>query len=524
MKHISLFLFFFVFFCISSQDYYESPEFWQDLNIYFIVTDRFNNGDKNNDNFDKGEYNPLDIDYYHGGDFKGLIEKLDYLEKMAVKAIWITPQIFNQWISPPYGKNRYSGYHGYWAYDFYQIDPHLGTLEDYKNLVKECHKRGIYVIQDIVCNHMGDFISEDSKNENIGGYPEKAAKPFDDKKYFHFNGKTIYETGFGGTLDDLRTEDPYVKDELIKIFKYWIKEADIDGYRIDTVKYVNFDFWVDFCREIRSYANSLGKKNFIIFGENYEYDYVKNYKYSDAEASQGRYTGTDQNPIFNSMLDFSFTGIVTSVIAGTSIAGPLINDKPQYGSFNLIVEKYSNENFLEYYTDESRNQLVTFIDNHDMTRFLHTSKANSNINKLKLALILLYTLPGLPCLYYGTEQAFDQPWGKKGKSVGTNNRQDMWDSKFDTNNKLFKFTQNLIKLRNNEKSLQRGIFKNYIVDDENGLFVFQRDYLNPNNENEIIYIALNRNNKTQTVTIENKKYTILKEGFIIVKNNKIIYK
>lgn len=162
-----------------AQTYTPSPADWARLSIYFLVLDRFANGDPTNDDLGHGEFNPEEADFYHGGDLKGLIEKLDYIQSLGATAIWVTPVVQNQGLSPTYGRSRHSGYHGYGAHDFYKVDPHFGDLELLKTMVREAHRRGISVILDIVVNHMGDYSSEDGKILVQDGIPNAPAIPFD---------------------------------------------------------------------------------------------------------------------------------------------------------------------------------------------------------------------------------------------------------------------------------------------------------------------------------------------------------
>jgi glycosidase len=488
-----------------AQSYYPSPSDWAQQSIYFLVLDRFANGDTSNDDLGKGEYNPEDVDFYHGGDIQGMIDKLDYLKSLGITAIWHTPVVHNQWLSPTYGRSRYSGYHGYWAYDFYNVDPHFGTLELYKKFVQEAHRRGIYVIQDIVVNHMGDFYSEDGKVLVQDGFPNRPAPPFAEvekaQHYFNFNGTTLYTRGFGNTLDDLKTTNPEVRRKLIDIFKFWIRETNIDGYRIDTVKYVECEFWLEFIPEILAYARSLGKNNFIIFGEVYDYDNLVAFKLDEADASVAAYTWQGEASLFPSMLDFSVSAAITKTIVGTTLAGSPLNREGQplpgrLGSFQLIADRFRTEvNLL--YSAQAVSQRITFIDNHDMPRFLHATKANGDWKKLQLALLLLYTLPGVPQLYYGTEQGFVQPRARKGTSWGSENRQDLWDSGYRTDTELFRYVQRLNALRTTRSELARGWFVPLLVDGPYGnLFVYRRSVRN----NQLV-VVINRGTMRQRVEL-----------------------
>lgn len=199
--------------------------------IYFIMTDRFFNGDKSNDyNADKN--NPR---AFHGGDFKGITQKLDYIKSIGATAVWITPVV----------ENEDNGYHGYWAKDFYKTDPHLGTITDLKNLVKEAHKRNIKVIIDYVVNHTGYNTPWLTDGKHEGWFHPK-------KDILNYDDINECENGWLLGLPDLNQENPQVKKYLIDNALWWIKETKIDGMRLDTVKHVPKSFWIDFSKEIKS--------------------------------------------------------------------------------------------------------------------------------------------------------------------------------------------------------------------------------------------------------------------------------
>ena len=132
-----------------------SPD-WQDQIIYFVMTDRFNDGDPTNNDQGAGEYDPADGSKFSGGDLRGIQQKLDYIKGLGATTVWITPPVANQWWDPI---ANYGGYHGYWAQNFMEVDKHFGTLADYKQLSSSLHKAGMYLIQDIVVNHTGNFFS-----------------------------------------------------------------------------------------------------------------------------------------------------------------------------------------------------------------------------------------------------------------------------------------------------------------------------------------------------------------------------
>jgi glycosidase len=330
--------------------FYPSPADWRDENIYFIFTDRFNDGDPSNHNAESSTgapYAPTNSRGINGGDFKGIEKKVDYLKSLGATAIWITPIPLNV---------GGSVYHGYGAQDFYKLAPHLGTLTDLSNMVSACHSRGIKVVLDIVVNHSGDIIgSSDSGYPNFktppAGYTMRYngstqhAPPFNITNavppsftsIFHTNGviqdfsnNTQVEKGELSNLDDFNTELTYVRTNMANIYKYWIQTGDLDGFRIDTVKHVdhgNGGFWNYWCPQIHNFATSIGKSNFFMFGEVYDGSDQKN----------GYYTGTmlSTNFALDATLDYPLYFMVGGIFAsGTG------NTKQIEDHYNAIATYY----------------------------------------------------------------------------------------------------------------------------------------------------------------------------------------
>lgn len=475
--------------------------------IYFVLTDRFADGDSSNNDMGKGEFDPKRLESYHGGDFAGLIQKLDYIEDLGAGAVWVTPPVANQWVSPSYGGLRYMGYHGYWAQDLYDVDAHLGGMEAYKDFIRQAHARGIAVIQDIVCNHLGDFSSSDGKNSRQGGYPEHPAAPFTDQSIegglFHFNGNSTYTREYAN-LDDLNTENPQVIQALIDVYKFWIREADVDGFRVDTASSVPMEFWRVFVPQIVAYAKSLGKDNFIVFGEDYEYDQCVQLRFDGADKGQARYTGTAEAPVFNGMLNFAFCGAATSVFSGSLINGRGWNPPtPRFGSFAQLDGRFSPE-IRALYAGKSADQLVNFLDNHDMMRINAPDKIGGDSGALKLAIGALLTLPGIPCMLYGTEQGFDEPAPIPGGQ--TNRRQDLWDSGYETSNPFYTWTARLNALRRAYPALSRGSYVSRIIDgNEGAAYSFSRIL-----DGQEVLVVMNRSTDIQWI----KPITGIKEDLI----------
>jgi glycosidase len=445
--------------------------FWQRQSIYQIITDRFFNGDPSNDNAD-GNFDPAGHGgtSVHGGDFKGIEEKLDYVKSLGATAIWISPVVLNV----------RGEFHGYAALDFYKVDPHWGTMADLKHLVQAAHARGILVIDDIVVNHGGNLI--DSAD---AGYPEfkyppdgyqlrfrDAARqyppPFDLNatnpaltNLFHNNGfiqnyedTTQLESGELMSLDDFRTETPYVREQMTKIYQYWIEQAGFDGFRIDTVKHVEMGFWQQWCPAIRDFAAAHGNTHFFMFGE------VPH----NSDAKCGSYTGTMGGGNFklDSVLDYTLYFKINSIFAGAN-AGT----KPLADHFRALAANYD---------PTARNRLVTFLDNHDQPRFLSIQGATTD--RLKVALTFLYTTRGVPCLYYGTEQGFNgrkDPWDREDMFAGQFEWGPSRGDNFNLAHPLFQLVAKLNNLRRLYPALQTGEQSNLWSNANGpGLFAYTR--------------------------------------------------
>jgi pullulanase-type alpha-1,6-glucosidase len=421
---------------------------------YFLMADRFANGDPANDagGLTGGRLttglDPTDKGFYHGGDIKGVTQKLDYIKNLGTTAIWLTPSFKNKPVQGA-APNESAGYHGYWITDFTQVDPHLGTNGDLKALIAAAHAKGMKVFFDIITNHTADVINY---SEGLYTYRDKTAYPykdaagnvFDDKAYaekpgfpaldpntsfpYHpvfnapadatakvpawLNDPTNYhnrgDSTFAGEsaeygdfvgLDDLFTEKLNVEQGMEDIYKAWV-DFGVDGFRIDTVKHVNMEFWQKFSPAMLAQARHDGNDKFFMFGEVY-----------DARPSfMSQYTTTGK---LQATLDFGFQAQSVSWVQGK--AGTDLRDL------------YADD---DYYTDTDSNayELPTFLGNHDMGRVAMMLKGASTDNadlmrRVKLADSLMYLTRGQPITYYGDEQGFMGAGGDKDA------RQDMFATK-----------------------------------------------------------------------------------------------
>jgi pullulanase-type alpha-1,6-glucosidase len=413
--------------------------------FYFVMPDRFANGDPGNDTGGiTGDrlatgFDPTDKGFYHGGDLAGLTGKLDYIQGMGTTAIWMTPMFKNKPVQGT-GANASAAYHGYWATDFTQIDPHFGTNAQMAAFIAAAHARGIKVFFDIVANHTADVIDY---AEHQSAYRSKAAFPyvdasgreFDDRDFLDkpfpaltadsfpytptfptaadasvkkpdwLNDVTLYhnrgDSTFAGEnatygdfngLDDLFTENPRVVDGMTRIFESWIDELGIDGYRVDTVKNVNLEFWQRLAPAVQAYAHAHGKPNFFVFGEVFDSDVTVSSTYS----TKGR---------LQAELDFPFQSVARQYAAG---AAPSNLDNVM-----RLGDRYTD-------ADSNAYSLPTFLGNHDMGRIgwmLRSDRPGAAdaeiLGRDELAHDLLYLSRGNPVVYYGDEQGFAGSGGDK---------------------------------------------------------------------------------------------------------------
>jgi alpha-amylase len=390
--------------------------FWQAQNIYQIVTDRFYDGDTSNDNAE-GTYAPSDPYGVHGGDFEGIEQKLDYLKALGATAIWISPIVLN----------TEGQFHGYSAWNFYEVAPHWGSISNLQHLVQAAHSRGLLVIDDIILNHAGDLVTGSGSGYPNFNYPAGYTLGYvnSSKTYpapfnlsptnpsltnlFHnygniqnYNDSNQVTLGWLSGLNDFRTETPYVRTNMAAIYEYWIQQIGFDGFRVDTALEVDMGCWQYFCPAIHAYAAANGDTNFFMFCE----------AFNNSETTVGAYTGTEGGgPFkFDATLDYPlYENAIQSVFA--TVSSPTFQIQNHY-------------NYVDaFYDPASQMQLVTFLDNHDNPRFLSTSEANGDTNRLKVALVFLYTSRGIPSLYYGTEQGFDG-------TTDPNDREDMFAGEF----------------------------------------------------------------------------------------------
>lgn len=489
-----------------------SNSYWQAQSIYQIVTDRFYDGNTNNDNVE-GTYDPGNPTGVHGGDFAGLEQKLDYIKALGATAIWISPIVLN----------TEGQYHGYSAWNYYEVAPHWGSITDLQNVVQAAHARGLKVIDDIVVNHAGDLVTGSGSGWPDYNYPTgytlsyvnanktypapfnlSAANPNLTNLWHNYGNIDTFSStqevvlGWLDGLNDLRTETPYVRTNMINIYEYWINQIGLDAFRVDTVLEVDHGCWQTFCPAIYAftatnipYGATSADTNFFIFGE------VDN----GSESVAGPYTGTKAGgPYeFESTEDYPLYNDLNNVFATLS------------GNTAQIQNHYNN--LQTYYDPGTWAQQVIFLDNQDNPRFLSTSESTGNTNALKIALAFLYSSPGIPSLYYGTEQGFDGTtdpdcredmfageWKDGGGDVeslsapGADN--------FNMTHPLFQWIARLNNFRRLYPAMSLGSYVNQWTNSAGpGLFAYSR-ILN----GQEIFVVLNTASSTQTLPARTLTY------------------
>lgn len=506
---------------------------WRDEVIYQVLIDRFHDADDGNNYLLDRE----NMARYHGGDWRGLEVKLDYLEELGVTTLWISPVIKNIETDA-----NVDGYHGYWAVDLTRPNAHFGNLDDLRSLVRAAHDRDMLVVIDIVTNHMGQLFYYDM---NLNGAPDillqgTGARPqgspvppgFDQSGFTHvteydpdfnpdgiqaftslgpaglapvifpYNAKTGHITpapeifarpetynrkgrtfnyddpqqlltgDFPGGLKDVNTTRCDVKQAMVDSYARWIELTDADGFRIDTVKHVEREFWRYFAQRVRQRLDAQGKQKFFMFGEAFDGN----------DALVGSFTKNDLPE------DPAQVARENSCDDGPAITGDQLDSAfyfPQhYQAFrDVFLDAQSTDRVANLWSNKPINYgteapklsagippykaLVNFMDNHDVARFLYWASQNRTDASPKRqrallhnALLLLFTAEGIPCLYYGTEQEF-----RGGNDPS--NREDMWrplpylgesdpPPAYDVTGPTFLQIKKLIALRRTYKALSHG--------------------------------------------------------------------
>ena len=523
--------------------------------IYFVLPDRFDNGDPVNDRgWLAGDrlvtgFDPAAKGFYHGGDLKGLTRRLDYIQGLGITAIWFAPVFKNKPVQGPKGDES-AGYHGYWVTDFTTIDPHFGTEAEFKAFVDAAHARGIKVYMDIIVNHTADVIQYReagdysyrskadypfSRHGGVNGAPinqgfagdhlagaanwakltdpsfaytpyvpkgeENAKKPawLNNPIYYHNRGNSnwVGESALYGDfvgLDDLATEHPRVVAGMIEIYGSWIDRFGIDGFRIDTARHVNPEFWQAFEPAMMARARARGIPNFHIFAE-----------VATGEIDPGFLARWSHKAHLSAPIDMAFAAAMQQAVSGkigTDKVARLFEDDPLYRG-----------------GEKAALRLPTFLGNHDFGRFsMFVKQANPGISddellaRVMLGHAMMLTLRGVPTIYYGDEQGFVSDGNDQlaredmfPSQVAVYNDNDLIgtdattaQANFDTRHPLYRLIAELSAVRRATPALTGGLQTVRAFSDKPGLLAISR--FDPRTGREVV-LAYNTSGKPLSARI-----------------------
>lgn len=431
--------------------------------LYLIMPDRFANGNPENDVVDGMREKKIDrADSFarHGGDIQGISNHLDYIADLGVTAIWLNPTQENDMES--------GSYHGYAITDYYQIDRRFGSNEDFCALVEKAHEKDLKVVMDMIFNHCGseNYLFKDKPSKEWFNYRSnyvqtsfKTASVMD----IHasaYEKKIATDGWFASVMPDFNQRNRHVARYLIQSSIWWIEYAGINGIRQDTHPYADFDFMSQWCKEVLDEY-----PYFNIVGETW----------------------------LNSNVLVSYWQKDSRLAAPLNSNLPTVMDFPLQALMNQAFDEETGEwggglyKLYDYQTQDlvyaNPMNLLTFLDNHDTSRFAQTDEMAKNLKRYKQAMVFLLTTRGIPQIYYGTEILMT---GDKGKGDGDLRKDFPGGWQGDTRNcfakngrtalenEAFEFTRQLLNWRKGNQVIGKGSLKHYSI--QNGVYVYQREF------------------------------------------------
>lgn len=478
--------------------------------IYFVFLDRFSDGDvTNNTGNNPDTYDPNNLKKYIGGDIRGLINKLPYLKSLGITAIWITPPVDNADNTDVHGG---AGYHGYWGKDFFRVDEHLGTLDDFKELTTKMHSAdyNMKLVLDYAPNHSSgndenEYGALYRDGQYITDYNTDIAA---DTNWYHHNGGVTNWNNWNQVrnynlfnLSDFNQSNQTVYNYLLDGSKFWI-DAGVDAIRIDAIKHMDKSFIQSWTTDVYNYSKKIGRNGFYFFGEWFG-------------ASASTTTGIDgyaidyANTSGSALLDFGFRDTIERVLT----------ERP-----NNTMQTLNNYLKLRSTVFTSDEWQVVFMDNHDMARISTALRSNATTfgpgnneqggnqtenfaqKRLDLGLVVTMTVRGIPAIYYGTEQYAANFTSNSFGQVGSDpyNREKMPNFNQDTD--AFNIIKALANLRKISPAIQNGSYSQRWLNDD--ILVYERK-----SGNDVVVVAVNKgHNHSINVTnlnIPNGNYTSL---------------
>lgn len=451
--------------------------------LYLIMPDRFANGNPENDVVPGMLENKVDRNEQyarHGGDFKGISEHLDYISDLGVTAVWLNPTQENDM--------KDGSYHGYAITDYYQIDRRFGSNEEFLQLVNEAHGKGLKVVMDMIFNHCGseNYLFKDRPQDDWFNFRSnyvqtsfKTASVMD----IHASDyeKAIATDGwFTQVMPDLNQRNRHVARYLIQSSIWWIEYAGINGIRQDTHPYADYDFMSTWCKEVlEEYPH------FNIVGETWlNSNVLVSYWQKDSKLA------APKNSNLPTVMDFPLTDLMTKAFD---------EETTEWSGGLYRLYDYHTQDFV-YANPMS---LLTFLDNHDTSRFCKNEEDSKNITRYKQAITYLLTTRGIPQIYYGTEILMaadksegdgylrrDFPGGWEGDKVNCFTR----EGRTELQNEAFDYTRKLLNFRKGNDAICKGTMKHFAI--RNGIYVYERKY----NDSSVV-VFMNGTDENQTLNL-----------------------
>lgn len=473
--------------------------------LYLIMPDRFANGCPENDVIDgmrEKTVNRADGFARHGGDIQGISSHLDYIADLGVTAIWLNPTQENDMES--------GSYHGYAITDYYQIDRRFGSNEDFCALVEKAHEKDLKVVMDMIFNHCGseNYLFKDKPSKEWFNYRSnyvqtsfKTASVMD----IHasaYEKKIATDGWFASVMPDFNQRNRHVARYLIQSSIWWIEYAGINGIRQDTHPYADFDFMSQWCKEVLDEY-----PYFNIVGETW----------------------------LNSNMLVSYWQKDSKLAAPLNSNLPTVMDFPLQALMNQAFDEETGEwggglyKLYDYQTQDlvyaNPMNLLTFLDNHDTSRFAQTDEMAKNLKRYKQAMVFLLTTRGIPQIYYGTEILMT---GDKGKGDGDLRKDFPGGWQGDTRNcfakngrtalenEAFEFTRQLLNWRKGNQVIGKGSLKHYSI--QNGVYVYQREF-----NGKSVVIIMNGTDDSKELDLAPYQEILPRENALDVLTGKNVY-
>ena len=455
--------------------------------LYLIMPDRFANGDPSNDVIPGMKEAKVDRNEQyarHGGDFKGIMDNINYINDLGVTAIWLNPVLENDM---PEGS-----YHGYATTDYYKVDRRFGSNEEFVALVDKAHSMGMKMVMDMIFNHCGSehFFFTDRPSKDWFNYPEKYLQTSYKTTTQHdpyasaADKKLAIDGWFVESMPDLNQRNRHVAKYLIQNSIWWIEYSGLDGIRQDTHPYADFDMMARWCKEVTEEY-----PDFNIVGETW-----LNNNVAIAFWQKDSKLAAPRNSNLRCVMDFPLHGVMNSAFDEET--------NPWDRGMARIYEYLGQDIVFE-----NPHELLIFLDNHDTSRFYRTVEQTSNLDRLKQAIVFLLTTRGIPQIYYGTEilMAADKGEGDgylrrnfPGGWAGDSTNAFTASGRTSQQNEAYDYIQKILKWRKGNKAISNGTLKHFAP--MNGVYVYERKY-----ENKSVVVILSGSDSEKTMDLATYK-------------------